>query len=105
MTFHKTEQTVEITYTVEGPNEDGKFNVNDEGFYFRAVHDDDELSAIDKHLESLPKPPTSWDAYKALKEAMDSIEDLFSSPPLHAQTDLTEDDAIELMRLLGVLNA
>lgn len=105
MTFHKTEQVVIKTGTVEGPNLEGHFNVNGGGFFSWASHGDVEQILIDRHLESLPKPPTSWDAYKALKEAIDSIGDLFSNPPLHAQTDLTEEETIELMRLLGVLNA
>lgn len=107
MTFHKTEQTIlkATTYTVEGPDHEGKFNVNSEGFYSRAIHNDDENSAIEKHIESLPKPPTFWVAYNALKEAANNIGHIPSGLPLHSQTGLTEEETMELMRLLGVLNA
>lgn len=107
--MHKSTQTVttEQTYTVEGPNDEGQYQINYDGTWFpadnRNAWDDDERKAIQQHIDSLPKPPTVDSAWEEIKRAQGVLGKVWYplEESVHESTYLTADEAITLMELLG----
>ena len=100
--MHRSTQTIEDHYTVEGPNEDGKYRVDNSrwkrpGEFMTRTYDE----MVEKHIASLPKVPCVMDFYEALQHAESRAAHLKAFGTVIDQTDLSEEEAIELMALLG----
>lgn len=106
--MHKSEQKIERTFIVEGPNDKGQYAVKDPDRRRTDWKKPSEFillvyrEVVAQHIESLPKPPSIWTAYLALRSATRKVVRFPSTtPPLHEHTPLTEDEAITLMELLN----
>jgi len=98
-----TKQQVEIT--VE-ENEAGEYRLS--GYEsFHPTRDYEYMTggaaAIEAHIASAPKPVENYDIYSGCKKVRDAFGEYPSNGAVSACTDLTEDEAVTLISLLGKL--
>ena len=98
-----TKQQVEIK--VE-ENEEGEYRLS--GYaHFHPIADYGHMAwrtaAIKAHIASAPKPVENYDIYSGCKKVRDVFGEYPSNGAVSACTDLTEDEAVTLISLLGKL--